>query len=115
MSGVSKFREVQLQDIVQDPNKYGAPTYEQFCKNPDAWRLRKDQVFISADRGSDMFKDVVKHTYSIGGYKTTRLEEISKICLNEGIDESTLQMKITHQTGIGGGREMFIEFRKKPA
>jgi hypothetical protein len=117
MSGVAKFREVQLQDIVNDPNKFGAPTFKQFCKDPDAWRLRKDHVFLSADRGSTLFDDVRKHNYflHVDGVpcKARSLEHIEAMCKTEGFKAEDLEMKVFKEV-VSGKHEMNVHFRKKP-
>ena len=114
---MQKFREVTIEDIMENPNAYGAPTFEQFRKNPDKWRLPKDHLFLSADRGSDIFKDVRKHNYYFHREglptKCRSLEDVEAVCKLEGIKPDELEMKVFKET-VDGKTEMNVHFRKKP-
>lgn len=117
--GLGKFREVQLADIIANPNKFGAPTYEQFCRNPNRWRLPSDSVLQSASAGSRVFNNVKKQRYEVlrptgAVTKCQTLEEVERVCLSEGIAIEELEMR-NELIDVGAGKvEILVQFRRKP-
>lgn len=95
------------------------PTFEDFCKDPDRWRNRKDSIFESADQSSQTFKKQVKsHRYSWKDqYLCESLEQIERIAKEEGFTPFDLEMsphvKPMYGTDQKGKVEIIIQFWPK--
>jgi peroxiredoxin family protein len=74
-------------ELVEDPNKYGVPTFEQYCKAPNKWKDSLDKMLASVDISSlTLKKDIVKQEYVIRSRRVDSLEELTHIAKEEGID-----------------------------
>ena len=114
---MNHFADADIEDIMRDPKKYGAPTFEEFSRNP--WRYRKQMtnVFDIADRGSQILGMVQDHKYEFIGskktYKCDSLEEVERVAIQEGCGVDDLEMK-PEIIPLGGGlADILIRFRKK--
>lgn len=101
-------------DIIKDPHRYGLPTFEEFCRSPDLWRTRPDNVFANADKGSTLLRRaIVKHSYVFRHWKTNSLEKMEKILSDYGLSPQEVEMK-PELIPLGGGRcEAMIQFVEK--
>jgi len=108
MRGINSTTE--LSDIERNPSDYGMPTLTEFERNPEKWLGRKDELFGQIETGSHLFRKsnlVRRHKYEIFGYRTTKLEEVERICLNNGyhLDDLALSPEIIP---LGGGQCDFL-------
>lgn len=79
--------------IMEDPRAFGAPTFEEFRKNPARYvgadpnaPMSRDEIMASIDRGSqNLARYVKRHKYELLGYRTDKLEEIEKIAKDHNI------------------------------
>lgn len=75
-----------MDDVLENPTRYGVPTPEEFRKNPEKWLGREDEKFALCDKGSSLLSRVVKrHVFEIEGYRCKTLEEVEKVALGQGI------------------------------
>ena len=86
--------DLTIEDLMVDPKSFGAPTFEEFAKNPDKWRLAKERIFDQVDVGSlgPLKNFIAKQTYEIAGYKCSSLEEVERVAKNEGYDIRFLEI-----------------------
>ena len=111
--GIEKFKDAQLQDIVDDPSKYGAPTFDEFRRHPEKWLGRADDSLSSADQGSQFLKNVKRHIYEIEGYRCKTIEEVEKIAASQGIPLRMLDYR-AELVPIGGGKaDILVKFISK--
>lgn len=80
----NKNLDLTLDDLQEDPKKFGLPTFEEFCANPDRWRKRNEDAFNLIDAGSQAMKNQIeKHVYYVAGYKCGSLEIAQKVLMDE--------------------------------
>lgn len=86
--------DITLDDIISNPKDFGAPTFEEFAKNPEKWKFASEHVLNMVDVGSlgPLKKFIAKQTYEIAGYKCDSLEEVERIAKNEGYDIRFLEI-----------------------
>ena len=110
---LEKFANATLEDIAANPKQYGAPTYEEFCKNPEHWRINKQQSLVSADKGSQVFTNVKKHIYYVDGNKCGSLEKVEQYCIDHGIGQQDLTIEVGIEKITAGQVVMHVNFRSK--
>jgi hypothetical protein len=89
-----------MQDILMNPEKYGAPTFAQFCKHKQDNEGKEDQKrYIAVQDGATSINWLVekqKYFYldSKGKrFKCKNLEEIERIAKSEGVSPRDLDYK----------------------
>lgn len=114
----TKLENVSFDDIMNNPHKYGLPSFEEFRKNPDPWREkwrgRHDEIMAIVDAGSANLKHhVVKHRYRFGEWEESSLERIEKLANDHGL--SVMDLDFTSKVvPIGGGKcDILVEFAQK--
>lgn len=110
--GLKNFMDATIEDIAADPNKYGAPTFEQFAANPGRWRKNSTDILDIASKGSEAHKDIVRHIYYIDGYKCKNEEEVERIATSQGYDLKDFTINVTARRTTGGKKEAVVEFVK---
>jgi hypothetical protein len=111
-----KFRTAQVEDLLANPHKFGAPSFEEFARNPDKWRARKDHWFEAVDKGSQMIGSVVsKQKYFVEGVPCATLEKCEQHAKDLGLSIEDLEPR--PQMHYMGGRdwEIHINWVKKNA
>lgn len=71
----------------------GFPTFDEFRKNPEKYRIRAEEFLESADGAHVSFKPQlkkVKHRWR-GQYECNSLEQLQRICRLEGCKEDQLE------------------------
>ena len=109
----SRFKEVKIEDLMADPNKFGAPTFEQFCKNPERFRGRADDILSSVDRGSSIIGSVQKQVYEIEGVRCSTLEAVEKVAADMGIPLKELDYRAELIPLPGQKSEILVKFVSK--
>ena len=85
--------DAAIQDMMSDPSKYGAPTFEQFKANRDRYIAREDHLFQQVERGSEMLKSrIKKYKFEVFNYRCKTLEEAEKVIRNNGFKLSDMEM-----------------------
>lgn len=97
-----------FEEFIQFGDKYGFCTFEQFCRNPEKWRDKKDDLFASADKGGTINKVAQKFFYEVCGYRTQRLEEVERIVRDEGLKVTDYKASIL--PGVGQKCDILIKF-----
>lgn len=107
--------ETDIADIAANPNKYGAPTFEQFKSNRDKYLGRDDDTFNAIDKGSsNLAGSVRKHEYEIEGYRCKSLEEIERVASEQlGINIKQLDYRPELIPQGGGKCNVLIKFISK--
>lgn len=111
--------DLTIQDVMEDPRRFGMPTFEEFRKDPEKWKGRSDELLVSAE-GSTTVKSlrdsIEKQTYSCLGYDCgTSLEKVERIATEEGYKVSDLEMAPEIRPDVGGKVRIHVAFRaKKP-
>jgi hypothetical protein len=106
------------EDIMADPTKFGAPTFEEFAKNPDMFRPHltlKDLLGI-IDDGSKLegFKrNLSKDKFEIDGYGMESLTKIEDYCRNEGLSYESVSWKPEVRQGTSGKLEVVHRLSRK--
>lgn len=94
------------QDIMENPEKFGAPTLEQFIQRRNFYQKQYDSVFGRIDLGgkiSNRYTD--KQLFEIDGYRCKSLEEVERIARSEGIDLDAVAKNYTAEfQPLGGGK-----------
>lgn len=105
---------LELDDLVQDPKKYGAPTFKEFCENYD--KITKRDSFGVIDKGSDLFKKsniVKRHVFEIEGHRCKTLEQVERIAKEYGWDLHQLDYR-PEVIPLGGGKaDILVKFVSK--
>lgn len=100
--------EITEEDLLQNPNKFGMPTFAEFAKNPDYWRKKfgrtENELNNYSDREDSLtlkkYIKSIKHT--IFGYTVNTQEEVERIALDHGVDIKTMKW-VPGFRPIGGG------------
>lgn len=87
MSGFDQ--DTKLEDIMENPTKYGLPTFEEFRANKEKWLGRKDDDIAAVDRGDPMlgcFQKYYIETAVGRRYGPFPLELIETMAIEEGMN-----------------------------
>lgn len=102
-----------MEDIVADPTKYGAPTFEEFRRSPERFLGRQDQILSSADKGSKFLNNVQRHIYEIEGYRCKTIEEVERVAASQGIPLRELDYRPELIPQGGGRADILVKFVSK--
>lgn len=107
-------KPITMDDIVADPTKFGAPTYESFKKDPTKFLGKPDQVLATVDKGSENLKRIIsKYIYEVEGYRCHTLAEVERVAGSQGIEMKDLDYQ-PEVIPLGGGRaNLLIRFISK--
>lgn len=76
-----------MMQILKDPRKFGLPTFKDFCKNPDKYKYKLEDMLAAADASTQILKDqLTKQEYVVRGRKCATLTEVTHIAEEEGVD-----------------------------
>lgn len=112
-------RPVSMEELMLDPHKFGAPTFEEFTRGRG--RVRKDQQMIALTDGPKNFrKDLKKIRYFCHGEELPNEESVEKMLADHGytLEDIDLENKIgrlrktINYVDVGGGldHELHINF-----
>lgn len=108
------FKEVTIEDIEADPHKFGAPSFEEFCADPDRYRMRKDHLLAISDNGPQLEglkKRLGKRRWEMDGYEFRCLEHVQNYCNSEGLDiEHDIEIQPYLREGSGGKIDLITKF-----
>lgn len=109
-----RFVENGLDEIIQNPNKFGAPTFEEFKRNKSKYVGRDDDSLAIVDKGSNNLCRVVENQiYEIEGFRCKTLEEVERIAGDYGIPLRELDYRPELIPQGGGKAKMLIKFVSK--
>lgn len=111
---------VTIEDILADPNKFGAPTFDQFRNNYGAYQRRQDDAMTAITQGPQQFrKDLNKIIFKINGVELPGEDAVETALLDHGysladIDienqNSRLQKTIEMIPQGGGKYDIVVNF-----
>jgi len=103
-----------LEEVMDRPERYGLPTFDEYRKNEEKYIGRDDDSFREVDRGSDNLRRVVqRHIYEIEGYRCKTLEEVEKVALNQGIPLRELDYRPEMVQAGAGKYDIIVRFVSK--
>lgn len=96
---------MDFDEFAAKPEAHGLPSFSEFCKNPEKFLGRPDDIFICLDNIKSALqtrfkKDAIK--YELFGYRTTRVEELQRMCQEMGLNPKDLDFT-AHLIPQGGG------------
>jgi hypothetical protein len=102
------YKNATLEDIIADPKKFGAPTFQEFKRDPSKYRV--DWAAIADNGSKEISKNQIKQTYLVCGHKADTIEKAETIAADYGYNLS--EMKISPQMiPEGGGKyNVVVEF-----
>lgn len=108
MQSNSKVPET-IEEIMLDPHRYGMPTFDEFRKDPDKYRISRDDLLARADNSStsDLRKFIRKQVYIWDNkHVVDSLEQLERICKEEGFEQHDLDMRpqIIPCSGVDKGK-----------
>jgi hypothetical protein len=107
--------DTTLEDLMDNPEKYGAPSFSNYMKNRHIWFPKnEEEIFETVDKGSLIFKKgLKKFRFEIFGIRCKNLTEVERIMLEHGLSMSQLDFKPDFIPLGGGEAEMLIKFVSK--
>ncbi len=112
---------ITIDDIFQNPRKYGAPTFEEFCAGKG--KQRKDQQMIALVDGPQNFrKDLKKIRFFVHGKPLPTEESVEQMLLDHGFTLEDIDLenkrnrlpKRINLVDVGGGLEHEIHVNFLP-
>lgn len=108
------FSNVDINDLAENPEKFGAPTFEQFKKNREKYLGKDDSTLAIVDKGSNNLSGILeKYVYEIEGFRCKNLEEVERIAGDYGINLRDLDYRPELIPQGGGKAKMLIKFVSK--
>ena len=99
-----------MADIFENPKAYQqatgieVPTFDEYAKNPEKYKGRKDEIFVSAENGPQLLRKVTRRAYYyVGKYKVDSLEKAEKVAKDMGWNLSEMEYK-PNLENVGGGK-----------
>lgn len=106
-----------LDDIFKNPKAYSAatgidvPTFDEYAKNPEKYKGRKDEILVSAEDGPKLLRKVTGKTYYyVGKYKVDSLEKAEQVAKDMGWDLAEMEYKPNLEKGSGGKFDVHVHF-----
>jgi hypothetical protein len=86
---------IDLDEVIANPHKFGAPTLEEFCRDPGKWREPANHIWDLMDDSKTKLKKILRKKYYkvVSGpneYKTDTIEKAFTICQSEGINTNDI-------------------------
>ena len=95
-------KDTQLEDLVQSPNKYGAPTFEEFKRNYTAWMNKlspshEDGLITLTDGPKKFRKDLNKIIFKLNGFEMTP-EKLQVALTDYGYSDADIDLENRNST-----------------
>lgn len=105
---------MDMDDLLRDPKKYGLPTFDEYCKNPDAYRNSVERLMKEVEQGLSGFQGGLgDRTYFVSHYKCNSITKAMEIMRELGWDPKRLDMKIDPDKGTAGRVNFKVTFYQK--
>ena len=99
-----------LADIFKNPKAYQnalgipVPTFDEFSKNPEKYKGRRDEILEAAQNGPELLRKVTRRLYYyVGKYKVDSIEKAEQVANDLGWDLTKLEMK-PNLENVGDGK-----------
>lgn len=105
-----------MQEIIANPHKFGAPTFEEFARDKDKYLGREDDILKTAFEGAHILKKsnlVRKHIYKIFGYTAKSEDHVWQIMKNEGYSPLDFEIKPELTKAGNGQYDVIVDFTLK--
>lgn len=110
--------DLTLEDLYEDPKRFGMPTFEEFRKDPEKYKGRHDELLALADASSTVkeLRDKIQtQTYKCMGFDCGKsLEKVERIVKEEGYTMTQMDMVPRIYPEAGGKIRIETEFVVKP-
>jgi len=107
---------LQLEDLLNNPARFGLPTFEEFCLNPDRYFAKETDILDCVDESGHILRksNLIKgQVYELEGYRCDSLEKVQDLATEMGIKLSELDMKPDLQKDLAGKYLIHIKFTRK--
>lgn len=82
----SRLDDAQIQDVINNPEMYGAPSFEEYVKNRDKYIKTADKTLAMLDESTQSFKDFLKEqVYYLDGVRAESLEHLQRMANSMGV------------------------------
>lgn len=112
-----------VQDIMENPSAFGAPTFDEFKRNREKWIGREDELLGYVDSGSGLLQSVVRrYKYSfipiVMGLRGREisckgLEEVERMAIEHGTRLKDLDISPNMEQDGGGKYLVHVRFFAK--
>ncbi|OPZ23000.1 MAG: hypothetical protein BWZ03_00668 [bacterium ADurb.BinA186] len=103
--------ELTLEQLAADPKKFGLPTFEEFRKNPSAYKFDEEARLGTVDAGSVILRNIKRHIYYVNGYKCDSLEKAQDVAKNMGFVLGSVNPEPDMQRSTDGRYEIHVHFK----
>lgn len=86
---VDLFADATVKDIAADPHKYGAPTFEEYCRDPERFKSFYTEAgkLAMLDKGPNQIRNQLrKQVWVVNGIKCASPERAEALAKDENID-----------------------------
>lgn len=110
---MNQTKDIELDDILQDPVRYGLPTFEQYKANPDKWKPGGNILEAADNSAAGQIRKLIrKQRYEFEGYEAKSLEIVERMARDEGLSLQDLEM-YPQIVPEGDKCDIVISFRRK--
>lgn len=111
---MDRFKEIDINEIYENPKNFGMPTFEEFKKSPERWLGRDDAALSQVSEGGLEVKNQYRRQrYEIEGYTCDSLEQVEKIANSQGIPLKELDYRPQMIPQGGGNWDILVKFVSK--
>lgn len=103
--------ETTIQDLIENPRRYGLPTYAEYSFNPDKWKI--DIMAIIDSSSKQLRKIMKKQKYKVCGVPCKTLEQAETLAIEMGHDIRLMNFKPEVQNIGGQWCEIEVSFEPK--
>lgn len=101
-------------DMGDDFKGMDIPSFKEFCRDPEKFLGRPDDVLSQVDKGGRGINAVTqRHVYEIEGYKCNTLEEVERVAKSQGIPVQSLDYQPQVMPNLGHKCDLKIVFIPK--
>lgn len=94
---------VTMADLMHDPGKFGLPTFDQYCANPDTYRKSFKRLMTEIEIGPQSYRNITKEiVHWVGINKCKTPERAMDIMLDMGWNPIHVDSRIDMETGSAG-------------
>lgn len=73
-----------IEELTENPSKFGMPTFEEFSKNKEKWMGREDDEITAIDCGDPLLG--CRQKYYLENYRVESLEQAERIARDMGLN-----------------------------